>query len=159
MNYYAGTLVSDPAYRSQLIQRVAVLRQVDLFAGTPGGVLSLLAELSQETLLNTGDRLMGEGDSGDWLFVLMEGQLTATVNGRVVAELLSGAVVGEFAVFVPGPRSATVVAAEPCRLLRIERLAVEELLLDYPDVAAGMLRTLVRRFQARNDQDRRGQTA
>ena len=54
-----------------------------------------------------------------------------------------GSVVGELAVLVNEPRSATITAIDDCLLLRLRKAVFDELLLDYPEVARGVITALV----------------
>ena len=54
------------------------------------------------------------------------------------------------------PRSASVTAIEPCLLLRLRRGPFEELLDDRPEIARGVIATLVRLLQASNGDGERG---
>ena len=132
------------------IERVALLRTVDFFAGVPGHVLGALARHADELSLATGDVLLREGEMGDRLFVVADGAFDVSVAGRHVGTLGPGSVVGELAALVPEPRSATVVATATSRVLSIDRAAIDELLLDHPEMARGVITTLVRRLTTRN---------
>lgn len=132
------------------IERVALLRTVDFFAGVPGHVLAALARHADEVTVAAGDVLLREGEMGDRMFVVVDGTLDVTVAGRRVGGLEPGSVVGELAALVPEPRSATVVATTPSHLLTIDRAALDELLLDHPEMAGGVIATLVRRLTTRN---------
>lgn len=132
------------------VERVALLRTVDFFAGVPGHVLAALARHAEEVAVGAGDVLLREGELGDRLYVVVDGALDVQVAGRHVGDLTAGSVVGELAALVPEPRSATVVATAPSRLLSIDKAALDELLLDHPDMARGVIATLVRRLTTRN---------
>jgi CRP-like cAMP-binding protein len=62
---------------------------------------------------------------------------------RTIVELGPGATVGELAALVPEPRSASVSAVGPATLLRIDRPVLEELLVDRPALASGIIAALV----------------
>ena len=134
-----------------IVERVTVLRMVELFTGVPGQVLATLADQANESTLAPGAVLMERGDPGDSLFVVLDGGLDSHVGELLIATHGPGSVVGEFAVLVPEPRSATVRATTTSLLLEVEREAVDELLLDHPEVARSIIRSLVRRFQALNE--------
>lgn len=132
------------------IERVALLRTVDFFSGVPGHVLAALARHADEVEVAAGEVLLREGEIGDSLYVVADGALDVSVVGRRVGDLAPGSVVGELAALVPEPRSATVTATAPSRLLRIDRAALDELLLDHPEMARGVITSLVRRLSTRN---------
>ena len=59
----------------------------------------------------------------------------------------AGTVVGELAVLDPQPRSATVIALSPVRLLRLRKAAFDEALRSRPEIARGVIAELVRRLR------------
>jgi hypothetical protein len=66
--------------------------------------------------LRTGQTLVEQDEVGEEIFLLLDGVLTVEVNGKELASLGPGAVVGERAVFEGGARTATLRAASPCRV-------------------------------------------
>lgn len=132
------------------VDRVTALRRVDLFSAVPSNILAFVAAAATELSMQEGEILMRQGEPGDRLFVIVSGLLHTSVNEHKLAELGPGSVVGEFAVLVPESRSATVTALEVTALLCVDKTAMDELLLDYPAVASGIITALVRRFQQYN---------
>lgn len=73
-----------------------------------------------------------QGEPGDELYLILDGMLTVEVDGRTVAEVGPGAIVGERAVLEGGRRTSTLRAATPCRVAvasadQIDRAALIEL--------------------------------
>jgi len=66
--------------------------------------------------LEQGAKLVEQGAAGDALFLLLDGVLSVEVDGRLVAELGPGAVVGERAVLEGGTRTATLRAVTPAKV-------------------------------------------
>jgi CRP-like cAMP-binding protein len=128
------------------VERVALLRHVELFAHTPGRVLAGIAHVLEEAEFPAGTRLMVAGATEDWLFVLVEGEVEVVRNDRWL-RLGPGTVVGEMAVLDPQPRSATVTAATPVRAFRLRKAAFDEALRMRPEIAAGVITELVRRLR------------
>jgi Cyclic nucleotide-binding domain len=82
--------------------------------------------------LRTGATLVSQGDPGHELYLLLDGLLAVEIDGRTVAELGPGAVVGEVALLDGGRRTATLRAVTPCRVAavpgdRVDRAALAEL--------------------------------
>ena len=82
--------------------------------------------------LEPDETLVEQGDEGDELYLLVDGVLTAEVDGEEVAEIGPGAVLGERAVLEGGKRTATLRARTRSRLAvipadLIDRAAMEEL--------------------------------
>ena len=128
------------------VERVALLRHVDLFAKAPGRVLAGLARVLEEVDFPTGAELMHEGAVEDWLFVVVEGEVEVVRSDRLV-RLGAGSVVGELAVLDPQPRSATVTAASPVLAFRLRKAAVDEAVRTRPEIAAGVITELVHRLR------------
>jgi CRP-like cAMP-binding protein len=133
------------------IERVAVLQRVALFGDVPGHTLVAVARVVEEVSFEAGDTIMERGSVEDWLFVVAEGRIRVHIGERTIRESGPGAVVGEFAVLAPAPRSASVTAIEPSLLLRLRHGPFEELLEDRPEIARGVISTLARMLQGAAD--------
>lgn len=130
-----------------LVERVAALHRVQLFAGIPGRVLAAVAEGATELRLETGELLIEEGAIESHLFAIVEGRVGVHRGGHAVVELGSGSTVGELAVLAPAPRSASVTALEPTLLLRVDKTVLDELLIDWPELAHAVIAELVSRLR------------
>ncbi|HEY4190445.1 MAG TPA: cyclic nucleotide-binding domain-containing protein [Candidatus Limnocylindrales bacterium] len=135
------------------IERVVALQRVGLFAAVPGRTLAAVARRAREVDVPAGAVLIDEGAVEDHLFVLVSGSLRVHRDGRTLATLGPGATVGELAALVPEPRSATVTALAPSRLLRIDKPVLDEVLADGPDLATGVIAALVAMVRERSGRD------
>jgi hypothetical protein len=66
--------------------------------------------------IDAGKTLVEQGESGDDLYLLLDGVLGVEVDGEEVAEIGPGAVLGERAVLEGGRRTATLRAKTPSRV-------------------------------------------
>jgi CRP-like cAMP-binding protein len=98
--------------------------------------------------LAPGQVLMREGEIGTTMFVVVDGALDVTKDGHVLAVRAAGQILGELAVLDPKPRSATVTAREPCRLLRLSYDTVEAMILAEPEFYRAIVRFLCDRIRA-----------
>ena len=128
------------------VERVALLRRVELFSRTPDRVLAALASSLDEVPFFDGDVLMREGAIEDWLFVIVEGEVEVGRSDRRVT-MGAGSVVGELAVLDPQPRSATVTAVDQVLAFRLRREAFQEAVESQPEIAMGVITELVRRLR------------
>lgn len=144
-----GRAASTPGGSDEVltIERVAVLQRVDLFGEVPGHALVAVARLFEEVSFEAGEPIIERGTVEDWLYVVADGRVRVHIGDRTVAETGPGGVVGEFAVLVPAPRSASVTAIDPVRLLRLRREPFDELLDERPEIARGVITTLARLLQ------------
>ncbi len=119
------------------------LAATPLFAGLPADTLEALVANLQLVSLVRGDFLFREGDPGDALYVVAEGELSMMAEGppRVeMARLGPGAFIGEVALMTDQPRSATVVALDTSDLLRIDRVTLSKVLANHGHVLHAVLR-------------------
>jgi CRP/FNR family transcriptional regulator, cyclic AMP receptor protein len=133
------------------VERVAALHRIDLFASTPGRVLVAVARATDEVTFDAGQTIIREGAVEDHLFAIVEGNVRVERGGRVLVELGAGSTVGELAALVPEPRAASVVALGHTRVLRISKPVLDELLADWPELAASVITALVTRLRAAAD--------
>lgn len=136
------------------IERVALLRRVDLFTDTPDRVLAGLAGVLEEVEVPAGETLISAGAVEDWLFIVADGELEV-VRGEHRATVPAGGVVGELAVLDPRPRTADVRARTSALVFRLRKPAFDEVMAARPEIAQGVVRELVRRLRERLDDESR----
>ncbi|MES0861631.1 Crp/Fnr family transcriptional regulator [Ruegeria sp. SCPT10] len=105
----------------------------------------MLSDLASELTLEQGETLFEQGDEGDALYAILSGTLEVSflaMSGRKLTLTLMrpGEVFGEIALFDSGPRTATVTAAEPSRVLRVRRRDAMGQIRQHPDLAVDMVR-------------------
>jgi CRP-like cAMP-binding protein len=119
------------------------LAATPLFSGLSQQALeSLVAEL-QLIQLARGEVLFHEGDPGDALYVIVEGEVAVQAEGppRVeMARLGPGSFIGEVALMTDQPRSATVTSVDTAELLRIDRSTLKRVLASHGEVLTSVLR-------------------
>ena len=97
-----------------------------------------------------GDFLFREGESGDKMYVLLEGNAEIMVGELVVESAGPGALLGEMALIDDSPRTASVVAKTPCRLAEIDRRRFHFLVQQTPHFATHVMKTLADRLRHMN---------
>lgn len=103
--------------------------------------------MCDEVSLDKGEVLFEAGEVGDALYVVVAGEVDVVRGGAVIAHLGAGECVGEMAALDWEPRSATVRATAPTRLVRLERNDLMDLLTDYPELVRSLARVLVERIR------------
>ena len=106
------------------------------FARLPADALSVLLDELEPVTAEKGQRIVRQGDHSGPLYVVEEGRVRVYTeedgHRNYVAYLRKGDVFGEISVFRKLPRSATVEAVSPCRLLRLNPETYQKLLRDFP---------------------------
>lgn len=127
-------------------------RSIPLFAGLSPRQARIFALMSRFVSVRAGERLFGEGDRGDEMFVVIDGELVAsTERGGAHVEfsrMRRGDVVGEVALFSE-KRTADVDVAKDARLLRFGDADLARLGRRYPRIAAQVNRNLNRVLASR----------
>jgi CRP-like cAMP-binding protein len=132
------------------------LADVPLFARLSPAALEELARASRTRTYPAGQVIWSEGDPGDALLVLEEGQLrvTRTTAGGVEVVLAvndAPSALGELALLDGEPRSASVIAQRPVQVRFIPRGAFLSLLRHEPAAVEGLLHTLADMVRAGNE--------
>jgi CRP/FNR family cyclic AMP-dependent transcriptional regulator len=136
---------------------IDILRTVSILADLPTTALEQLARNSLLRKYRRGQVLCNEGDPGESIYILEEGQLRVTQwtsmgDEAVLAVVEAPAAVGELSLLDGSPRSATLTAIGPVRVRLVPRKAFMLLIQEQPQIVPGLLATLasiIRRNNAR----------
>ena len=132
------------------VQKVEVLENVPLFNELSGKDRMLIALIATEEQLPPESLLCEEGDIGDELFLVIEGQVSVERvddQGSVkqLAVIGKNSCVGETSLFVDQPRNATLRVIKTSRILFIQKILLHELIKDYPQISFGIITSLISR--------------
>lgn len=131
------------------VERVIVLKSLSMFADTPDEALAELADLLQEEIAQSGDVIVREGETGDSLYIIVDGKVEVVDDNRILNQLGARAVFGELSMLDSSPRTATIRALEETSLLRLDQTSFYEIMSDYVEVAMGTIQLLTRNLRAR----------
>jgi CRP-like cAMP-binding protein len=130
-----------------VVEKVLFLKSIELFSQIPGEDLAAVALIATEERRETGDEIFTEGESGDALFLVIEGMVRVHKGERVIADLGARECFGEMAVLDAAPRSAGVTALSDVTLLKIAREDFQEVMSEKPEIAQGIIAVLTRRLR------------
>ena len=91
--------------------------------------------------------IFSEGDPGDCMFVIVEGDVDIHVNGVAVEHLKAGGVFGEMAIIDAQLRSGSAVAATDCKLAAISEKRFLRLIEHTPRFALQIMRLITERLR------------
>ena len=132
-------------------EKVELLQRIPLFAECSKSELIQVALSADERETPEGDRLTEEGRAGKEFFLLVEGVVAVTRAGRKLTGLGPGDWFGELAILRFKPRSATVTATSPVRVLVINDRDLRRVVETTPRIASKLLRNVAQLL----DQDAR----
>ena len=119
--------------------KVELLKKVPLFADCSKSELRELAKSADELDLREGTVLTREGRPGREFFVLIDGTVKVTKDGKKVAELKGGDWLGEIALLTDKPRTATVTATSSVDVLVITDRRFRNVVESMPSIAIKVL--------------------
>jgi CRP-like cAMP-binding protein len=129
---------------------LAALERTPLFAGLDRQHLQDVLSVGQRVSYQPGQAIVERGDPGDAMYIVVGGAAEVDVGGRY-HRLERGDFFGEMAVLAGKPREATVKAVEPMEALRIPADDFQAFLATNPQIAVGMLKSLVERLREVQD--------
>jgi HEAT repeat protein len=132
------------------IEKVMILRSVQIFAETPDSVLAEIAAILKQVEVAAGTTIFNKGDIGDSLYVIGSGKIRIHDGDLTLTTLGERDIFGELALLDAEPRSASATADAPTRLFRVDQEAFYDLMADRIDVVRGIVRVLCRRVRAKN---------
>jgi CRP-like cAMP-binding protein len=102
-----------------------LLESVALFSGLSSRELKAVAGICEERRYPAGSTVIQQGDTGDEMYVIEEGQVDILLVGyqseRPVVVLGKGQILGEMSLVDHGYRSATARATEPTKVQVIKQ--------------------------------------
>jgi CRP-like cAMP-binding protein len=132
---------------------VDLLARCETFADLEPDRLRALAARCTEVAVPAGQLVFVHGDTADSVYLVVEGSLTLTRDqvGRpmqLLGRIGAGELLGELCLFDEDKRAGSARASTACRLLRIDRGALLELLRLEPGVALRIQNTAARRHNS-----------
>jgi CRP-like cAMP-binding protein len=127
--------------------KVDHLRNVPLFSSCSTRDLQKIAAAVDETPVKAGHNLADQGRQGREAFVIVSGTCTVSRNGKKVATLGPGAVVGELSLLDHGPRTATVTADTDMDVLVLDQRHFMGVIDDVPALSHKLLASLAGRIR------------
>ena len=128
------------------------LRHVPLLADLSEEDLEQLYQMAEAVTIPAGELVLREGDPGDSLFIVLDGELEVTKRHGSQEVLLAvykaGQFFGEMALLEQAPRSASVRTLRESRLLVISQAAFQTLLSCSPSAPFKILRTVTSRLRS-----------
>ena len=95
------------------------LKQIPIFSHLSDEEAKRLAAFATETSLADGQILMKQGDYSTELIAIEEGSADVIQDGKKIASLKEGDLIGEMGLIEREPRNADVIATSPMRVMKL----------------------------------------
>lgn len=123
------------------------LAQVPLFSSCSTRDLGKIAKAADRIDMVAGTTIITQGTAGKQAFVLLSGSATVKRNGKKIATVQAGAIVGELSLLDRGSRTATVVCDTDCELLVVDARHLFAVIDEVPAMAHKLLAALATRIR------------
>jgi CRP/FNR family cyclic AMP-dependent transcriptional regulator len=138
-----------------LFERLLLLKQSAIFSAVNTDDLRIVARALDEERYFAGERVFDIGEQGEELYILVEGRIGISISQdpastEFIATLAAGDCFGEMNMLDDQPRSATAHVLEDATVLALGKSRLRGLILSYPEISIGMLRSLSLRLREAN---------
>ena len=133
------------------LEKTIILKSVDMFKSIPAENLSRVAQITEEVEFEANTQIMAEGDYGDSLFIVVDGNVKIHKGDQEIVRLGKGACLGEMALLDGEPRSADATVTEDSTLFKIEQEGFYEVMGSQSEIMEGIIKLLSGKLRDTNE--------
>ena len=133
------------------LEKTIILKSVDMFKSIPAENLSRVAQITEEVDFEANTQIMAEGDYGDSLFIVVDGNVKIHKGDQEIVRLGKGACLGEMALLDGEPRSADATVTEDSTLFKIEQEGFYEVMGSQSEIMEGIIKLLSGKLRDTNE--------
>jgi CRP/FNR family transcriptional regulator, cyclic AMP receptor protein len=115
-----------------------------------GVKLDMFADEENPRICEAGEAIFSAFDMGWEMYVLLEGQVELTIDGKVLEMLGPGEPFGEMALIDQAPRTATAIAKTACKLVVIPEKRFLFMVQQTPTFALQIMKVMADRLRKMN---------
>jgi CRP/FNR family cyclic AMP-dependent transcriptional regulator len=105
---------------------------------------------SQREIFAAGNVIFREGEPGEVMYVIQEGEVELRSNGQLPETVGPGGIFGEMALLEPNARSATAIARTDCRVVPLNQARFKVHVHHTPYFAIQVMRVMADRLHRMN---------
>ena len=113
-------------------------------------ILNLFRDSDRAVTYEPGHVIFSEGDPGNEMYVVIEGEAEVRIHDKVVETAGPGGIVGELSIIDDTPRSATFVAKTACKVVPIDKRQFNYMTQETPFFAITVMRVMADRLRHRS---------
>lgn len=133
--------------QEEVLEALDRLSHIELIQDLPPSEIQALVPLLKLVRVDPQTIIFEEGELGDSLFLIAEGEAEILKGSQLMTSLGRGEVFGEMSMLIEEPRSATVIAKTAMELYTLTRSDFEIVVKRSPHLTAALSRTLARRLR------------
>ena len=137
----------DPASETPFNTKITLLKKIQLFSDLHKPALKKIAELLEDMEYQKGHYVFKKGDEGDAVYIITKGTVSVKDEDLVLSTLKEGEVFGEYALIDNKSRSASILAEETLKILRLDRNSFSKLLTENKEIQNSLLHLFVNRLR------------
>lgn len=107
----------------------------------------LLQHTSNYILFAAGQTIFKQGDVGDFMYVIQEGEVEILLHEKVVETVEQGGILGELALIDNRPRAATAIARTDCKIVPINQENFSYMVQETPYFAIHVMEVMAERLR------------
>ena len=132
-----------------IMERILFLQRVPMFSELPPVELKQVAAVAWENFYTEGDLIARQGETGDAMFIIVEGEVKVYTEGtnEELAVRGPGEYVGEMSIISQEPRMASLRAAGDVRMPCIGQKEFEGIIRERPETSLAVMRELIVRLK------------
>lgn len=134
-------------YPARPLTLIEHLESSETLQTLPESEKNRLAQLLTPHYAEPGDLLCQEGEPGDYFYFIAVGMANVYKGQTWISRMGAGEIFGEMSLLTDEPRSATVIAATPMELYRLDLQNFSQVLTHSPYLALAISRTLAQRLR------------
>ncbi|HBY08959.1 MAG TPA: hypothetical protein DEH22_14710 [Chloroflexi bacterium] len=138
------------------MDKVEVLRNVELFAGASDELLVKVAEIAEEKTFSLGEMVFQEGEKADWVYVLLEGKVRVSIDltskpAYITVAMLDQSYLpfGWSGIVAPYRYTSTATCEVATRVFAIPGIKFEEIVNEDPQCGCTVMKKLAELISSR----------
>ena len=115
--------------------------------------LDMFKDAKDIETFDSGEIIFEQGDPGDSMYVVVEGEVEIILRGEVINKLAPGEIFGEMALIDNRPRSAAARACSPTRLAPVNRFSFTYYVQNSPFFALDVMEIMAERLREQMEKE------
>ena len=128
-------------------EKFLILKTISIFKNTPDEILTEIIPAISELRVPAGYAIVKKGDSGNSLYIIVEGKANVHDGDKILSEINSREIFGELSALSPQVRIASVTATEDSILYKIEHDDLYNFMEAHSGLAKGIIEFLCERVR------------